>query len=72
MKGLPEGALEAAKKTAQQKEKEGWLFTLDYPSYIPFMTYLDNRGLRKDMAIAFGKKAFQGNEFDNQEIVKEI
>ncbi|MDG2280456.1 MAG: M3 family metallopeptidase, partial [Flavicella sp.] len=72
LKGLPEGALEAAKQTAQQKEKEGWLFTLDYPSYIPFMTYLDNRGLRKDMAIAFGKKAFQGNEFDNQEIVKEI
>ena len=72
LKGLPEGALEAAKQTAQQKEKEGWLFTLDYPSYIPFMTYLDNRALRKDMAIAFGKKAFQGNEFDNQEIVKEI
>ncbi|MFC2127996.1 M3 family metallopeptidase [Bacteroidota bacterium] len=72
LKGLPEGALEAAKQTATQKEKKGWLFTLDYPSYIPFMTYLDDRNLRKEMAIAFGKKSFQGNEFDNQEIVLEI
>ncbi|WP_139957588.1 M3 family metallopeptidase [Flavicella sediminum] len=72
LKGLPEGALEAAKQAASQKEKEGWLFTLDYPSYIPFMTYLDDRNLRKEMAIAFGKKSFQGNEYDNQEIVLEI
>ncbi|WP_152286874.1 M3 family metallopeptidase [Flavicella marina] len=72
LKGLPEGALEAAKQTAKLKEKDGWLFTLDYPSYIPFMTYLENRELRKEMAIAFGKKAFQGNEFDNQNIVLEI
>ena len=72
LKGLPEGALEAAKQTATQKEKDGWLFTLDYPSYIPFMTYLDDRELRKEMAIAFGRKSFQENEFDNQEIVLEI
>jgi peptidyl-dipeptidase Dcp len=72
LKGLPEGAKEAAAITAKQKDKEGWLFTLDYPSYIPFMTYLDDRELRKEMAIAFGKKSFQGNEFDNQEIVLEI
>ena len=72
LKGLPEGALEAAKQAATQKEKEGWLFTLDYPSYIPFMTYLDNRNLRKKMAVAFGKRSFQGNEFDNQEIVLDI
>ena len=72
LKGLPEGALEAAKQAATQKEKEGWLFTLDYPSYILFMTYLDNRNLRKKMAVAFGKRSFQGNEFDNQEIVLDI
>lgn len=72
LKGLPEGALEAAKQTATQKEKEGWLFTLDYPSYIPFMTYLDDRSLRKEMAIASGKRSFQGNEFDNQKIVLDI
>tara|TARA_B100000809_G_scaffold22902_1_gene20072 strand:- start:37352 stop:39382 length:2031 start_codon:yes stop_codon:yes gene_type:complete len=72
LKGLPEGALEAAKQTASQKEKEGWVFTLDYPSYVPFLTYADDRSLRKEMAISFGKKSFQGNEFDNQEIVLEI
>ena len=35
LSGLPEGTIEAAKLTAQQKEKEGWVFTLDYPSYVP-------------------------------------
>src|SRR5210317_62982 len=39
LSGLPEGAKEAAKQLAERKEKEGWLITLDYPSYIPFMTY---------------------------------
>ena len=72
LQGLPDGAKEAAALTAKQKEKDGWLFTLDYPSYIPFMTYLDDRELRKSMAIAFGKKSFQGNKHDNQEIVLEI
>lgn len=72
LKGLPEGALEAAKQTAEQKDKEGWVFTLDHPSYIPFMTYIEDRSLRKKMAIAFGKRAFQGNKNDNQQIVLEI
>ncbi|MGB2129447.1 MAG: M3 family metallopeptidase, partial [Flavicella sp.] len=72
LKGLPEGTIEAAKLAADQKEKEGWIFTLDYPSYIPFLTYAENRSLRKEMAIAFGKKAFQGNEYDNQEIVLKL
>ncbi len=72
LKGLPEGTIEAAKALAQSKELEGWVFTLDYPSYIPFVTYADNRELRKEMAIAAGKKAFQNNEFDNQEITLKI
>ncbi len=70
--GLPEGAVEAAKELARSLEKEGWVFTLDYPSYIPFMTYANNRELRKKMAIAFGAKGFQGNEHDNQKIVLDI
>ncbi len=70
--GLPESAKEAAKEMAKSKEKEGWIFTLDYPSYIPFLTYADNRELRKKMAIAAGKKAFQKNEFNNEAIVLEI
>lgn len=72
LKGLPEGTIEAAKNLAESKNKEGWLFTLDYPSYIPFMTYAENRALRKQMSIAFGSKAFHGNDKDNQEIVLKI
>jgi Zn-dependent oligopeptidase len=70
--GLPEGTREAAHSLAKSLEKEGWIFTLDHPSYIPFVTYADNRELRKKMAIAFGARSFQNNEFDNQEIVLKI
>jgi peptidyl-dipeptidase Dcp len=70
--GLPEGTIEAARSLAKSLEKEGWIFTLDHPSYLPFVTYADNRELRKKMAIAFGARAFQNNEFDNQEIVLKI
>ena len=72
LKGLPEGTIEAATSLAKSKNLEGWIFTLDYPSYIPFVTYADNRELRKEIAIAAGKKAFQNNEFDNQEITLKI
>ncbi len=72
LKGLPEGTVEAAKMLAKEKQKDGWIFTLDYPSYVPFMTYADNRVLRKKMAIAFGAKAFQNNKFNNQNTVLNI
>jgi peptidyl-dipeptidase Dcp len=69
---LPEDTIETARSLAKSKEKEGWIFTLDIPSYSPFVTYADNRELRKEIAIAYGKKAFQNNDFDNQENVKNI
>ncbi|WP_293871967.1 M3 family metallopeptidase [Flavobacterium sp.] len=72
LKGLPEGTIEAAESLAKSKNLEGWIFTLDYPSYIPFVTYADNRELRKELAVANGKKAFQNNKFDNQEITLKI
>jgi peptidyl-dipeptidase Dcp len=72
VKGLPEGALEAAAQTAQQKDRKGWVFTLDYPSYIPFMKYADSRELRKKMAIAFGAKGFQNNAYNNEQNVLKI
>lgn len=72
LNGLPDGAMEAAKMLAKESEKQGWLFTLDYPSYIPFMTYADNRELREKLAKAFGARAFQNNKNDNQKIVLEI
>ena len=70
--GLPEGAIEAAKQLADEKNKKGWLITLDYPSYIPFMTYANNRALRKKLALAFGQKGFQNDALDNQAIVLKI
>ena len=72
LKGLPEGAKEMAASLAKSKNLEGWIFTLDFPSYLPFVTYVENRELRKEIAIAAGKKSFQDNEFDNKENVKRI
>ena len=71
-KGLPDGALEAAAQVAQQNNKTGWIFTLDYPSYIPFMKHADSRELRKKMAIAFGAKGFQNNAHNNEQNVLKI
>ena len=70
--GLPEGAKEAAKQLAESKHKDGWLFTLHYPSYIPFVTYADNRQLRKELTLAAGSKGFHGNALDNQQILLDI
>jgi len=70
--GLPDGVIEAAKNLAEQQEKQGWIFTLDYPSYLPFVTYAKNRELRKEIAIANGKKGFQNNDYNNEEIVLKI
>lgn len=70
--GLPDSVKEAANQLAKEQDKDGYIFTLQYPSYIPFLTYADNRELRKKMAIAAGKKAFQDNEFNNEKIVLEI
>ncbi|HEX7672889.1 MAG TPA: M3 family metallopeptidase [Bdellovibrio sp.] len=70
--GIPEGILEGAAAAAEAKGKKGqWLFNLQIPSYLPFMTYAKNRGLREKMWRAYSSRAFKG-EFDNQEIVKKI
>jgi len=72
VEGLPEGTKEVAAQLAESKGKEGWMITLDYPSYIPFMKYAKNRELRKELSMAFGSKGFHGDELDNQENVKRI
>ncbi len=72
LKGLPEGAKEAAAQTAKERNKEGWVITLDYPSYIPFMKYAENRELRKKLSLAFGARAFQKNKYNNEENVLQI
>jgi len=70
--GLSDDHIEAAKMLAESKNKKGWLFTLDYPSYSALATYCKNRLLRKEITIAFGQRAFKNNKFDNQKIVLEI
>src|SRR5690606_20301668 len=72
LNGLPEGEKEAAAQLAKSKDKEGWLITLDYPSYIPFMKYAKNRKLRKELSIAFGSKGFHNDELDNQKNIINI
>lgn len=73
--GLPESALDAAKQLAQSKELDGWLFTLDIPSYLPVMTYADNRSLREEMYRAYTTRASElgpnAGEFDNTQIIEE-
>lgn len=70
--GLPESAIEAAAETAKEKETEGWVFTLHAPSYSPFMTYADNRDLRREMYMAYNTKCTHDNDYNNLDIVKRI
>jgi peptidyl-dipeptidase Dcp len=72
LSGLPDGAREAASALAAEKGMEGWLFTLNAPSYVPFMQYADSRDLRERMFMAYAYRAFRGNEHDNSELVKRI
>ncbi|MEI5639673.1 MULTISPECIES: oligopeptidase A [unclassified Pseudoalteromonas] len=73
--GLPESALALAAHTAEAKGVDGWVFTLDIPSYLPLMTYADNQALREEAYRAFVTRASdQGpnaGEFDNSEIMHE-
>ena len=69
--GLPEFVKVMGAETAAEKGHEGWTFTLDYPSYSPFLKYSTNRELRKQIWMAYNTRAI-GGEFDNTEIVKKI
>jgi oligopeptidase A len=69
--GLPESALAAAKMSAESKGKEGWRFTLQAPSYIPVMTYLDDAGIREQMWHAYAVRASVA-PFDNSPLLKKI
>ena len=71
LEGLPEGIKEAAAQIAEEKGRPGqWAFTLDYPSYIPAMTYAKNRELRKTLYLAYNSKASKDDELDNQDTIK--
>lgn len=72
LSGLPESALAAAAEEAETRGRAGaWIFTLDYPSYVPFMTYADDRDLRETMWRAFSNRAF-GDAHDNTQTLLAI
>lgn len=71
LEGLPSDLLETAATTANEQKKEGWIFTLHRPSYIPFMTFCKNRELRKQMYLAYSTLGAKNNKHDNRKIVKE-
>jgi peptidyl-dipeptidase Dcp len=70
--GLPEYVKEAAKAVAKKQNKEGWVFTLQAPSYGPFMQYAENRELRKKLWLAYNKRGFNGDKNDNQAVIQKI
>lgn len=70
--GLPDGLIEMAGIEAEKLKKEGWIFTLHYPSYVPFLQYSKQRNLREKMLKAYSSRAFRGNDYDNRNIVKII
>lgn len=72
LSGIPETILQQYREDAKERNLEGFVVTLQYPSYIPLMTYAENRELRREIALANGKKSFNNNEFDNQELIREI
>ena len=72
LSGIPETSLNQAQELAVSRDKKGWVFTLDYPSYVPFVTYADDRELRKKMSLAFGKRGFQENENNNEELILKL
>ncbi len=72
MRGIPEAILQQYAEEAKERELDGYVITLQYPSYLPAMTYADNRELRKELALANGKKSFDNGEHDNQQLIREI
>ena len=69
--GLPEGAIEAAKASAEEKGKKGWRFTLQAPSYGPVLTYADDRALREALYRANVTRASSGT-WDNRPVIREV
>lgn len=72
VEGIPETVLESAAELAQKEDKKGYLFTLDYPSFIPVMKYAKHRELREQLLKGFGSKAFKDNDYNNESQVLQI
>ena len=72
LSGLPDSLVEMSKSIAEKKGKKGWIITLDYPMYIPFISYSEERELRKKIILAFGKRGYQKNKNNNTDIIIQI
>ena len=70
--GIPESIIESYAQTAKEKGKEGYIVTLQAPSYIPFMKYSANRSLRQQLYMAYNTQCIHDNEYNNTEIVKKL
>ena len=70
--GIPESVIQQYEDEAKERGLEGYVITLQYPSYLPAITYAENRELRAELALANGRKSFDGGEWDNQNLVKEL
>lgn len=72
LSGLPQFAIDAAKEEAETRNAEGWIFTLNSPSYVPFMKYSSNREFREKIFRAYTSRANENNEYDNKDLVVKI
>lgn len=72
MEGIPESIKEMAKQEAEIRNLKGWVFTLHYPSYVPFITYSANRELRKEIYTAYMQRSYKDNEYNNEDIIHKI
>ncbi len=72
LSGLPQTAREAAAQLASARNLEGWAFSLQAPSFGPFLQYADNRNLRREIYMAFSTRASKDNDFDNREVLTRI
>src|SRR5690606_30498461 len=70
--GLPDSIIAAAKAEAEKRQLDGWVFTLHFPSYVPFMKYAADRALREELYIASATRALKDNANNNEGIVRNI
>lgn len=70
--GIPDAILAQYSEEAKERGLDGWVISLQYPSFMPLMTYADNRELRQEIALASGKRSFDGGAYDNQDLIREI
>lgn len=72
LSGIPDAILAQYAEEAKEHGLDGWVISLQYPSFMPLMTYADNRELRQEIALASGKRSFDGGAYDNQDLIREI